>query len=48
VFREDDAKTQRDIGILSFDAGAKTQPLLRTTFNEENAEISPDGRWTTK
>jgi eukaryotic-like serine/threonine-protein kinase len=36
-----------DIGIVSLEDGLDkpVTPLLATTFEEENAEVSPDGRW---
>jgi serine/threonine-protein kinase len=35
-----------DIRIVSFDGGDRAvTPLLATSFNERNAEVSPDGRW---
>ena len=36
-----------DIGIVSLESGADKviTPLLKTMFEEENAAVSPDGRW---
>jgi Tol biopolymer transport system component len=35
----------RDISIVDLDGEHHTEPLLHTTFEEQNAEVSPDGRW---
>ena len=45
VFREDDPETGLDIAIASLKDELPTSPLIRTAFNEVNAEVSPDGRW---
>jgi serine/threonine-protein kinase len=47
LFMENAPKTVLDIGMLTLDAARKSEvaPLLATTFNESNAEVSPDGRW---
>ena len=45
VFREDDPETGLDIAIALLKDKLQTAPLIRTAFNEENAEVSPDGRW---
>ena len=45
VFREDDPETGLDIAIASLKEARKAVPLIRTAFNELNAEVSPDGRW---
>jgi serine/threonine-protein kinase len=34
-----------DIFLLPLAGKAQAVPLIRTTFDERNAEISPDGRW---
>ena len=34
-----------DLIMLSLSADHREQPLLQTSFSEQNAEISPDGRW---
>ena len=34
-----------DIGVLSLAGDRRWEPLLQTDVNEENAEVSPDGRW---
>jgi len=47
LFTETAPKTNQDIGVLSLDVAPKSQigPLVQTSFNELNAEVSPDGRW---
>jgi serine/threonine-protein kinase len=45
VLREDDPKTGRDVRVLVLDGAWKTESLIQTAFNEENADISPDGNW---
>ena len=47
LFVENAPKTVQDIGMLTLDPARKSEvaPLLATTFNELNAEVSPDGRW---
>jgi serine/threonine-protein kinase len=44
IFREDFPETGHDLMILSL-ADRSVKPLLQTTKNELNADISPDGRW---
>ena len=34
-----------NIGIVSLGAESQVSPLVQTTFNERNGEVSPDGRW---
>jgi serine/threonine-protein kinase len=34
-----------DLSVLMLGAERGTEPLIRTEFHEQNAEISPDGRW---
>lgn len=43
--REDDPETGLDISMVSLKGQQRTEPLIRTAFNEQNAEISPDSRW---
>ena len=50
LFGERALKTNLDIGILTLTTASATGPrptqaLIQTTFNEQNAEVSPDGRW---
>jgi Tol biopolymer transport system component len=45
TLREDNLETGLDISLVSLDGERRTTPLLRTVFNELNAEISPDGKW---
>src|SRR5262249_16191864 len=33
------------IQVLTLDGERRAAPLLHTSFNEVNAEVSPDGRW---
>jgi serine/threonine-protein kinase len=34
-----------NLAVLLLGAGRRTEPLIRTAFDELNADISPDGRW---
>ncbi len=56
VFEELDLQTKRDLWILPMDdapsaagvatgAGRVPKPYLRTSFDEQGAAISPDGKW---
>jgi len=46
AFREDSGpKNNRDLGVLVLGTTPRAETLIQTTFNEENAEISPDGNW---
>jgi serine/threonine-protein kinase len=45
VLRDTDPKTGPDVSIMSLDGDRAVKPLIRGTFSESNAEISPDGRW---
>jgi Tol biopolymer transport system component len=45
VFGRQDAKTRRDIWILPLVGDQKPRPYLVTPYLEENATISPDGKW---
>jgi serine/threonine-protein kinase len=45
VVREDDLETGFDISVVSLIGDRRATSLIRTGFNELNAEISPDGRW---
>ena len=45
MLREEHPDTGLDISILSLNGERRATPLLRTAFNELNAEISPNGRW---
>jgi eukaryotic-like serine/threonine-protein kinase len=40
-----DAKTKSDIWVLPLQDGGKPFPYLRTEFNEDHGQFSPDGRW---
>ena len=44
VFRENDPKTASDINMLSL-GDRRATALLHTAFAEQNADVSPDGRW---
>jgi serine/threonine-protein kinase len=37
--------TGRDVAVVALDNDRTVTPLLQTSFFEENAEVSPDGRW---
>ena len=45
LFRENFPETDRDLLMLSMEDERATEVLLRTEFQEQNAELSPDGRW---
>src|SRR5262249_28617422 len=47
VYREDDPKTGRDIGVLPMDGATKGKPVpfLRSEFNEYQGQLSPDSHW---
>jgi serine/threonine-protein kinase len=45
VFLEEGQNTGRDIMVMTLQAERRVQPLVRTNFFEELAEISPDSRW---
>lgn len=45
VFLQYDRLTKEDLWLLPLDGDRTPSPLLRTEFNEEQASISPDGRW---
>ena len=38
-------QTGRDLSVVLFGATPKVAPLIATSFNESNGDISPDGRW---
>ena len=44
VLSENAPDTGRDLNVLTLDGDRKVEPLIVTEFNEQNAEISPDGR----
>jgi hypothetical protein len=45
VFQELHPETGYDIWTLAMAKNAKPSPLLRTTFNEFQPKLSPDGKW---
>jgi serine/threonine-protein kinase len=47
VYGDPDNTQKDDVGIVSLEAGSTrvVTPLLKTMFDERNAEVSPDGRW---
>jgi serine/threonine-protein kinase len=45
VFMEDSESTSLDIGILPLEGDRRVAPLVKTSFHEALAEVSPDGRW---
>jgi eukaryotic-like serine/threonine-protein kinase len=47
VIRDTDPTTGADIAAMALDGDRSIKPLIHTTFNESNADISPDGRWIT-
>lgn len=45
LFRENTPATGDDLMALALDGSRKVTPLIRTSFSERNAVVSPDGRW---
>jgi serine/threonine-protein kinase len=45
VLRSTDPKSGPDLSLMSMDGDRSQKTLIRTQFSEQNAEISPDGRW---
>jgi serine/threonine-protein kinase len=45
VLRSTNPKTGPDLSLMSMDGDRTTKPLIQTSFNEQNADLSPDGRW---
>ena len=45
VFYEVTSSTARDIVVLPLEGQRRATPLVQTTFEERDAEVSPDGRW---
>ena len=46
VFDRPSSTQSRDLGVIAVDSDRRrAELLLSTPFNEENGEISPDGRW---
>jgi len=45
LLREERPRTAGDLVVLALDGTRRATPLIQTTFNEQNGEISPDGRW---
>ena len=45
ILRADGPGTGADLMVLALNGNRTITPLIQTTFNERNAEISPDGRW---
>ncbi len=45
VIRDNDPKTFMDISLVPVEGERTSKPLIRTPFSEQNAELSPDGRW---
>ena len=45
VLREETATSGADVMALALDGTRTIRPLVTTTFNELNGEVSPDGRW---
>jgi Tol biopolymer transport system component len=45
VFEQLDAKTNRDLWILTMEGTPTPKPYLQTSFNETFGLVSPDGRW---
>jgi Tol biopolymer transport system component len=47
LFQMRDPNTRNDLWVLTLPGDRKPTPFLQTTFNEESARFSPDGRWVT-
>ena len=45
MFWEETSSTGDDIAILPLEGERRAAPLIKTMFDEQNAEVSPDGRW---
>ena len=45
VYGDPNNSQEDDIGIVSLEAEVGVSPLVQTTFDERNAEVSPGGRW---
>jgi serine/threonine-protein kinase len=45
LFWEETSSTGDDIGVLPLEGERLAAPLVKTMFDEQNAEVSPDGRW---
>ena len=45
LFRQRDAVTGRDLWVLPVSGEQEPYALLRTQHNEDDARLSPDGRW---
>ena len=45
MFYEVTSRTARDIAVLPLKGERRATPLVQTTFEERDAEVSPDGRW---
>ena len=45
VFRQSDSTSNFDLYTLPLTGERRPTPLIRTPFAEQNAEVSPDGRW---
>ncbi|MBI4887902.1 MAG: PD40 domain-containing protein, partial [Acidobacteria bacterium] len=39
------AQVPQDVGMVTIGAARRTELLLQGTYNEQNPEVSPDGRW---
>ena len=45
VFYEVTSSTSRDIAVLPLEGERRATPLVQTTFEDRDADVSPDGRW---
>jgi serine/threonine-protein kinase len=45
VFSQPPGTPPRDLGVVALDGDRKAELIVKSTFNEANGEISPDGRW---
>jgi serine/threonine-protein kinase len=45
VFREQVTSSNSDLMMVTLQGERRPKPLMATSFNEVNAELSPDGKW---
>jgi len=45
LLRDSGANAAGDLAVMALEGDRTVKPLLHTTYNESNAELSPDGRW---
>src|SRR5262249_33791608 len=45
VYQVDDPKTRGDVWAIPLTGDRKPSPIVNSSFNEQNPQISPDGKW---